>query len=66
MKKYILEVCTDSVRSAVEAQEAGAGRIELCSNFIIGGTSPGRSLFRQVKENTDLEIRVLILSLIHI
>ncbi len=60
MKKYILEVCTDSVRSAVEAQAAGAGRIELCSNLIIGGTSPGRSLFRQVKENTDLEIRVLI------
>lgn len=58
--KYTLEVCADSVRSALEAQEGGADRIELCSNLIIGGTSPGKALFQQVKQYTDLEIRVLL------
>ena len=47
---YILETCADSVQSAIEAKKGGANRIELCSNLVIGGTSPGESLFRQVKE----------------
>ncbi|WP_122643677.1 copper homeostasis protein CutC [Luxibacter massiliensis] len=58
--KYILEACVDSVQSAIEAEKGGAARVELCSNLIIGGTSPGRALFSQVRENTDLEIRVLL------
>ena len=41
---YILETCADSVQSAIEAKKGGANRIELCSNLVIGGTSPGESL----------------------
>ena len=58
--RYLLEVCVDSVRSAVEAQRGGADRVELCSNLIIGGTSPGRALVKEVQQNTDLDIRVLL------
>ncbi len=58
--KYILETCVDSVQSAIEAQKGGADRVELCSNLVIGGTSPGRSLFTQVREYTDLKIRALL------
>ena len=57
---YVLEACVDSVQSAIEAEKGGAGRVELCGNLIIGGTTPGSSLFRQVREHTDLEIRVLL------
>ncbi len=57
---YILEVCADSVRSAVAAQEGGADRIELCSGLVIGGLSPSPAMFREVKRNTDLKIRVLL------
>lgn len=60
MKKYCLEVCTDSVASALEAQKGGADRIELCSNLIIGGVTPGKSLFELVKKYTDLKVRVLL------
>ncbi len=57
---YILEVCADSVQSAVAAQEGGADRVELCSALVIGGLSPSAAMFRQVRENTDLKIRVLL------
>ena len=58
--QYLLECCVDSVESAVYAKEGGADRLELCSNLIIGGTTPGLALFRRIRETVDLPIRVLI------
>lgn len=60
MNDYILEVCVDSVESALAAKAGGATRLELCANLIIGGTTPGYTLFRQVQQETGLPIRVLI------
>ena len=45
-----LEVCVDSVESAVIANEAGADRLEVCANLVIGGTTPGVSQFRQIRK----------------
>ena len=58
--KYQLEICVDSLESAIIAAENGADEIELCSNLIIGGTTPTRSLFLKVKESIKLPINVLI------
>jgi copper homeostasis protein len=58
--KYILECCVDSLESAIEAKIGGANRIELCSNLIIGGTTPDLNLFHLVKEQVGLNTRVLI------
>lgn len=57
---YILEVCADSVQSAIAAQKGGAGRIELCADLVVGGTSPSPALFKQVRKYTDLKIRTLL------
>ena len=60
MKNYILECCVDSVESAINAKSGGASRIELCSNLIIGGTTPDLALVREIKRHTDIRIHALI------
>lgn len=57
---YVLEVCADSIASVIEAQKGGATRIELCSNLIIGGTTPGKAFFEQVRNYSDLPVRILL------
>lgn len=57
---YVLEACVDSVESALAAQAGGATRFELCSNLIIGGTTPDPFLFSRVQERCTLPIHVLI------
>lgn len=58
--KYVLECCVDSFESAMEAKIGGANRIELCSNLIIGGTTPDVYLLEVIKKQIDLRTHVLI------
>ena len=60
IEKYVLEVCVDSVESALAAKAGGATRLELCANLVIGGTTPGYTLFEQIKRETGLPVRTLI------
>ena len=60
MKEYILEACVDSVESAMAAALGGADRLELCSNLIIGGTTPGPWLFEEIRKRSDIRIHALI------
>lgn len=60
MKGYMLEVCVDSVESALLAAKGGAMRLELCANLVIGGTTPGTWLLKEVKKLTGIPVHVLI------
>lgn len=60
MSKYILEVCVDSVESAISAYNGGATRIELCSNLVIGGTTPDLELFKTIRNHIQIPINVMI------
>ena len=60
MKNYILECCVDSVESAIHAANGGASRVELCSNLIIGGTTPDVALVKEIRKYTDIRIHALI------
>lgn len=60
MNHLLLEVCVDSVESALAAKEGGADRIELCSNLVVGGTTPSTALFKAIKHYGDIPVHVLI------
>ena len=58
--KYILEVCVDSVESAINAERGGADRLELCGDLIVGGVTPSLALFDRVREKVNIPIHVLL------
>lgn len=58
--KKILEVCVDSLASALAAAEGGADRLELCSALVVGGLSPDVALFRQIRAHCSLPVRCLM------
>jgi copper homeostasis protein len=58
--QFSLEICADTVESAVAAQEAGAHRIELCGSLPEGGTTPGPGKIISARSNLDIELNVII------
>jgi len=56
----ILEVCANSYQSAINAEKAGAQRIELCSELSIGGITPSLGLLKKVMHNLSIPVQVLI------
>jgi len=56
----ILEVCVDSVESAVNAAGGGADRLELCGDLIVGGVTPPMELYRMIREKVDIPVHVLM------
>ncbi len=58
--KFKLEICVDSIESALTAQNAGADRIELCNNLYEGGTTPSSGMISLVRESLSIGLHVII------
>lgn len=56
----LLEICASNYQSAINAQNAGAHRIELCSELAIGGITPSYGLIKHVMDTIKIPVFVLI------
>ena len=59
-KTYQLEICANSVTSALAAQDGGADRVELCQNLDLGGTTPSLGQVWLARAGLTIGTHVLI------
>lgn len=57
---FLIEVACASVSDCVEAEAAGANRIELCSALAVGGLTPSMGLFVAARARTRLPIVCMV------
>jgi copper homeostasis protein len=56
----LIEVCVDSVVSAIAVERGGARRIELCGSLLEGGVTPSAGLIQLVRSKTTVGLQVMI------
>ena len=55
-----IEICTNSIASALNAQRGGAHRIEICESLETGGLTPSYGTLMGIKESVHVPVHVLI------
>jgi copper homeostasis protein len=58
--KRKLEICCYSVESAINAERSGADRIELCDNYLEGGTTPSYATIKYSVEKLNIPVNVIV------
>jgi copper homeostasis protein len=55
-----MEVCANSLSSALAAQEGGAARVELCDNLLEGGTTPSYAQIALARKMLNIQLYPII------
>ena len=55
-----IEICATSIKSIINAQNAGANRIELCEDYLIGGVTPSLDFTLESIKKSKIPINILI------
>lgn len=55
MKSLLIEVCANSVESAIAAEHGGAKRVELCENLWEGGTTPSYATIEIARKKINID-----------
>jgi copper homeostasis protein len=56
----VLEICAESIESAIAAERGGAHRIELCTGRALGGLTPTPALIAAVRSSITIPLHILI------
>ena len=56
----LLEVCANSVESAIAAEKGGTQRVELCDNIPEGGTTPSHAVIALARKHLSIDLHVII------
>lgn len=60
LRDLLIEACVESAEFALAAAAAGAGRLELCTNLVEGGTTPSVGTLEATLERADIPVMVMI------
>lgn len=55
-----IEICLENIESIIAAEEAGANRIEFCSDLFEGGLTPSLGMFRVARKHCSIDMNVMI------
>ncbi len=55
-----LEICLENIESIQAAEEAGADRVEFCSDLFEGGLTPSLGMFRVARKHCSIDMNVMI------
>ena len=56
----LVEACTGGVEETLNAEIAGANRIELCDNLDVGGLTPPLEVVREIKQKSKIPIMAML------